>query len=142
MLSRSSSISITQPIAAGVPNMDTRIKFLILPTVALTPAALFAQRPKAAGNPLCADPAAVAAGQQLYNGTCTVCHGPAGQGDRGPALNTSTLTHGNDDGDVFHTIRTGIPNSQMAPFARLTDTQTWQLVSYIHSLQGAAPAAG
>src|SRR5438045_987793 len=66
-------------------------------------------------NPLGADPAAVAAGQQLYNGTCQTCHGPAGQGDRGPALNTSSLAHGSEDGELFHTIRTGIPNSQMPP---------------------------
>ena len=122
--------------------MDSRIKFLILATVAMTAAALFAQQPNAARNPLGADPAAVAAGQQIYNGTCTVCHGPAGQGDRGPALNTPTLAHGSDDGELFRTIRNGIPNSQMAPFAQLTDTQTWQLVSYIRSLQGIAPAAG
>ena len=29
----------------------------------------------------------------------------------------------------------------MPPYPRLTDIQTWQLVSYLHSLQG-APAAG
>src|SRR5437867_3572336 len=121
---------INQPAAAGVPNMDSRIKFLILAAVAMTAAALFAQQPAATQNPLGADPAAVAAGQQLYNGTCQACHAPAGQGDRGPALNTSTLAHGNSDAELFRTIRNGIPNSQMAPYALLTDTQTWQLVSY------------
>jgi PQQ-dependent dehydrogenase (methanol/ethanol family) len=121
--------------------MDSRIKFLILAAAAMTAAALFAQQADTTRNPLGADPAAVAAGQQLYNGTCTSCHGAAGQGDRGPALNAPTLAHGADDGELFHTIRTGIPNSQMPPFARLTDTQTWQLVSYIRSLQGTPSAA-
>src|SRR6202022_1182506 len=86
--------------------------------------------------------AAVTEGQQLYNQTCQACHGPAGQGDRGPALNTPTLAHGSDDGELFHTIRTGLPGTQMPPFARLTDTETWQLVSYVHSLQGVSSAAG
>jgi PQQ-dependent dehydrogenase (methanol/ethanol family) len=124
--------------------MDSRLKIFALFLLAGATAAVFAQQPLSdtVRNPLGADPAAVAAGQQLYNGTCQACHGPAGQGDRGPALNTSTLSHGSDDGELFHTIRTGIPNSQMPPFARLTDEQTWQLVSYIHSLQGTAAATG
>src|SRR5207249_3576391 len=92
-------------------------------------------------NPLAADPAAVGAGQQLYNQTCQACHGPAGQGDRGPALNTPTLAHGSSDGDLFHTIRAGLPATQMPAFPRLTDTQTWQLVAFIHRLQGAVPEA-
>jgi PQQ-dependent dehydrogenase (methanol/ethanol family) len=123
--------------------MYYRVKLLILAAVAISAGVLFAQQVQSdtVRNPLAADPAAVAAGQQLYNGTCQACHGPAGQGDRGPALNIPTFVHGSEDGDLFHTIRTGIPNSQMPPFARLTDAQTWQLVSYIHNLQG-APAAG
>ena len=122
--------------------MESRTKFLIVAgAAALMAGVLFAQQSDTVTNPLGNDPAAVAAGQQLYNGTCQACHGPAGQGDRGPALNTPTLAHGSDDGELFHTIRTGVPNSQMPPFPRLTDTQTWQLVSYIHSLQGITPAA-
>src|SRR6185436_2940120 len=62
------------------------------------------------------------------------------RGDRAPALNAPTLSRGNGDGDVFHTIRTGVPGTQMPPFARLTDTEIWQLTSYIRSLQGMAPA--
>jgi len=90
-------------------------------------------------NPLDADPAAAAAGRQLYDRTCAGCHGPAGQGDRGPALDTATLAHGSSDGDLFHTIRAGLPGTQMPAFPRLTDTQTWQLVAFIHRLQGAEP---
>src|SRR5207248_11426091 len=39
------------------------------------------------------------------------------------------------------TIRPGVPGTQMPPFTGLSDEQVWQLVSYIHSLQGIAPAA-
>ncbi len=105
--------------------------------------AMTAQQSDTVRNPLAADVGAVTAGQSLYDQTCQTCHGAAGQGDRGPALNTATLSRGDGDGDVFHAIREGIPGTQMPPFARLSDTQTWQLVSYIRSIQGrAASSAG
>jgi PQQ-dependent dehydrogenase (methanol/ethanol family) len=124
--------------------MDQRIKLLVFATIAAGAGVLLAQQNVAdtVRNPLAADPAAVTEGQRLYNQTCQACHGPASQGDRGPALNTPTLAHGSDDGELFHTIRTGLPGTQMPPFARLTDTETWQLVSYVHSLQGITSAAG
>jgi mono/diheme cytochrome c family protein len=85
-------------------------------------------------NPLAADAAAAAAGGASYERTCLSCHGPAGQGDRGPALNTGRFTHGSEDGDLFHAIRAGITGTQMPAFARLSDTEVWQLVSYLRSL--------
>src|SRR5689334_1712484 len=81
-----------------------------------------------------ARPTSVPDGQRLYDQACVSCHGPAGQGDRGPALNRGTFVHGNEDGDLFRTIRAGVPGTEMPPFARLTDEQVWQLVSYIRSL--------
>src|SRR6188768_2506541 len=117
---------------------------LMLALTVLSVSVLLAQQPPVSDtvrNPLSADPAAVTDGQQVYNQSCQGCHGPAGQGDRAVALNTPTFVQGSDDGDIFHSIRAGIPNSQMPAFPRLTDVQTWQLVSYIRSLQGAAPAA-
>jgi len=45
-------------------------------------------------NPLAADASAVPAGRQLYNQTCQACHGPEGQGDRGPALDRPALPPG------------------------------------------------
>ena len=92
-------------------------------------------------NPLAGNAAAAAAGRTLYDQTCQACHAPAGQGDRGPALNRGTFAHGNEDGDLFHAIRAGVTGTQMPPFARLTDEQTWQLVTYLRSLTPAAAAA-
>jgi alcohol dehydrogenase (cytochrome c) len=85
-------------------------------------------------NPLAADVAAAGAGRASYDRTCLSCHGPAGQGDRGPALNTGRFTHGSEDGDLFHAIRSGITGTQMPAFTRLSDTEVWQLVSYLRSL--------
>jgi mono/diheme cytochrome c family protein len=90
-------------------------------------------------NPLAANSAAVADGQRVYDQTCQSCHGAAGQGNRGPALATAHFAHGDEDADLFHTIRAGIAGTQMPPFRGLSDQQIWQLVTYIRSVQGTAP---
>jgi alcohol dehydrogenase (cytochrome c) len=85
----------------------------------------------------------VAAGQTLYDQLCQTCHGPAGQGggDRGPALNAGAFTHGSGDPDLFRAIRSGVRGTQMPPFAGLSETQIWQLVSYLRSLPSSSSAA-
>ncbi len=87
-------------------------------------------------NPLAGSPTAVAAGERLYRQTCQACHGGQARGDRGPALATNNFAHGNDDADLFRNIRSGISGSAMPSFSKLTNDQTWQLVSYIRSLSG------
>jgi PQQ-dependent dehydrogenase (methanol/ethanol family) len=128
--------------------MDSRVKFFVLATAAMAAGALFAQQAPVSDtvvNPLATSLTAAADGQRTYNGTCQTCHGPAGLGDRdrgGPALNVTGLKHGNGDADLFRTIRTGVPGTQMPPYKGLTDEQVWQLVSYIRSLQSdGAPAS-
>jgi alcohol dehydrogenase (cytochrome c) len=93
-----------------------------------------AQQADTTRNPLASRPDAVAAGLRLYDQTCQSCHGAAGRGDRGPALDAGRFTRGSADGDLFHTIRTGVPGTQMPPFPALSDTQVWQVVAYIRSL--------
>jgi PQQ-dependent dehydrogenase (methanol/ethanol family) len=103
-----------------------------------------AQQSDAARNPLAGRADAAAAGKQIFDQTCASCHGAAGQGDRGPALDRADVVHGGDDADLFHAIRTGVPGSGMPAFPRLTDEHTWQLVTYIRSLTpsiGSAAAA-
>ncbi len=102
---------------------------------------LFAQQSDTTRNPLGTSPAAIAAGRTLYDQTCLSCHAPAGQGDRGPALNTGAFAHGREDGDLFHSIREGVAGSQMPPFRGLSDEQVWQLVSYIRSLSSSTSVA-
>ncbi len=99
--------------------------------------------PPATTNPLTATAAAVAGGQTQYSQLCQTCHGPAGQGggDRGPALNTGTFTHGSGDADLFRAIRSGVRGTQMPPFAGLSDTEIWQLVAYLRSLHSPSSTA-
>jgi PQQ-dependent dehydrogenase (methanol/ethanol family) len=89
-------------------------------------------------NPLAGNPAAVTAGQRLYEQACQSCHGGEGRGDRAPALTSGVFRHGGLDGEIFLNIRNGIASTQMPPFRRLTTEQVWQLVSYLRSLNGAA----
>jgi len=98
------------------------------------------QRPAdTATNPLAGNPAAIAAGERLFQQTCAVCHADL---NRAPSLATGAFVHGGEDSQLAQTIRTGVPGSQMPPFAGLTTDQVWQLVSYVRSLSGATSTAG
>src|SRR5262245_52437908 len=103
---------------------------MIVTVVATTPVGRTAQQADTPSNPLAATPGAAAEGQRVYDRACQSCHGPAGLGDRGPALTTGAFVHGREDADLFHTIREGVAGTQMPPFRNLTDPQTWQLVAY------------
>src|SRR5688572_17079171 len=129
--------------------MNLRPFALLVGSIAALTIAVAAQQSDTTRNPLGTDPAAIAAGQRLFDQGCAGCHAAAGQGsDRGPAL-TGRLARGSEDGDIFHSIREGVPGTAMTPHRELSDQQTWQLVSYIKTLAGAtrsapagAPSAG
>jgi PQQ-dependent dehydrogenase (methanol/ethanol family) len=104
--------------------------------LAVGAALVVAQQSDTTRNPLGSNPSAVAAGRAVFDQTCQACHGPGATGDRGPALNTGAFSRGSEDGDLFHTIREGLPGTQMPPFRGLTDQQVWQVVSYLRSLSG------
>jgi len=94
-------------------------------------------------NPLSADAPTLAAGRQLYQTNCAVCHGTAGRGD-GPAAVGLTPRPGDftqhmlpgkhTDGQVFLWIKDGFPNSAMPAWGqRFSEEQLWQLVTYLRS---------
>ena len=92
------------------------------------------------------DPAAIAAGADLFRQKCEVCHGydgggrtemGAGQYPRPPALRTTTEAL--SDGEIFYHIRNGIRNTGM-PAWDMPDDELWQLVAYIRRLPEVAPA--
>src|SRR5215472_8664608 len=101
-----------------------------------TAVAAMAQPADTPTNPFAGDPAAVAAGQKVFNSTCTACHGEGASGGRGPALNTGRFAHGSGDYDLFQTIRTGVTGTQMPSFAALPADDVWRAVTYIKSLSG------
>ena len=122
--------------------MDQPSRLLLLFLAATTAGWLRAQQiivPDTAVNPLAGNPAAAEDGRRLFSVTCQICHGADGQGDRdrgGAVLNRAGLKHGDKDADILRVLRNGVPGTQMPPFPGLSETQAWQLVTFIHSLQG------
>jgi putative heme-binding domain-containing protein len=115
---------------AGIPAF---IVFSVL-LIVLIPAPLRAAQDKAVSNPLASDPAAPKAGELLFRSNCSPCHGlNARGGGRGPDLTSGRWVHGSSDADIFHTISTGVPGTQM-PANSFEDSETWTIVAYLRSL--------
>jgi PQQ-dependent dehydrogenase (methanol/ethanol family) len=96
--------------------------------------------PDAQKNPFAGQPAAVAAGKTLYEQTCQSCHGGEARGDRG-ALASGNFRHGSEDSDLFRTIRTGVPGTQMPAFSLLPADNVWRIITYLRSLNTNTAAA-
>ena len=112
--------------------------------VGLSAGVMIAQRadtPDTVKNPFAGDPAAIAAGRDLYAQTCQACHGGEARGDRGPSLATGNFRHGGEDNDLFQTIRTGVPGTQMPAFAALPTDTIWRIIAYLRSLNTNGAAA-
>lgn len=85
-------------------------------------------------------PEDVAAGKAIFTSRCANCHGPEGEGDRGPDLTRNVYRHGNSDRAIFMNILSGIPGTGM-PSVRLSDKEMWQIVAYVRTLRRPAAEA-
>ncbi|MBI4902578.1 MAG: c-type cytochrome [Acidobacteria bacterium] len=101
-------------------------------------------------NPAFGNPEAIAAGKKLYANSCAACHGPTGQGGRGPNLRHRGAWHPLEDDGLFRIIEKGVPSSDM-PGSNLPESQIWQTAAFVRSLTAPAiesttipgdPAAG
>ena len=91
-------------------------------------------------NPVAATSEAVGAGRRVYTRMCSRCHGAEGKGD-GPAAtgNVPDLTDphwdfGGSDGEIFSVIHDGVSADMDGYAARLSDTDIWNVVSYLKTL--------
>jgi mono/diheme cytochrome c family protein len=110
-------------------------------------------RPNAAAlkNPVAATPQSLAAGKKAYDENCAACHGPKAEGSvkagtiisiiqeqggkQPPDLTDPQWDHGSTDGDIYTTIRTGVPPTMMAAWeGRISDTDIWHIVNYLRAL--------
>lgn len=87
---------------------------------------------------------ASAAGALLYADNCAACHGPGGEGQAGPALNSAELLQSTPDEVFFSLIRTGVPGTVMPAWGQtfggpLTDEEVAQLVVYLRDWEATAP---
>jgi mono/diheme cytochrome c family protein len=99
---------------------------------------------KALKNPVPANVASVEAGKAVFTKYCRSCHGAEGKGD-GPGtpkdvhpanLASGKFVHGGSDGEIFTTIKTGVPPKfDMDSWdGRIKDPDIWNLVNYIRTL--------
>jgi cytochrome c oxidase cbb3-type subunit 3 len=120
--------------------MSEPIFMVFLLLTCLTAAQRRSQAP-AKANPLAGDEQAIAQGRDLYQHSCTVCHGLDGAvGDRGPALAGARRYLRTTDQDLFDAIRQGIPGTDMPP-SGLPEGDVWKVVAYIRSLRATAADA-
>ena len=93
---------------------------------------------RSAANPVATDPAAVTAGGKTYAEKCAKCHGADAEGKgHHPSLRTQKMQDATP-GEIYWVITHGTGMHGMPGFGKLSDTERWQLVSYIKSLQGAS----
>lgn len=88
-----------------------------------------------------------AAGRQLYQQSCVVCHGARGLGD-GPAafalnprpVNLQLHVPQHPDGFLEYWIAEGVAGTQMPSWkGELTEAQRWQIVRYLRRLAAGEP---
>src|SRR5713226_4526039 len=70
-------------------------------------------------NPFNTD-ADVQQGGALFQLHCSYCHGSHGEGGRGADLTAGVYRMGGTDSELFETIRTGVPGTEM-PVVRASD---------------------
>jgi cytochrome c oxidase cbb3-type subunit III len=82
---------------------------------------------------LMASPEALARGRQIFEMQCVTCHGPKGEGDRGPMLAQPTLVKATDDRTLITIVARGITGTEM-PGGRMKAGEAPYLAAYVKSL--------
>jgi putative heme-binding domain-containing protein len=73
-------------------------------------------------------------GQKLFSVQCALCHGPAGEGGRGPTLTRAVLLHAPDDAALIQVIENGIRGTEMPGADAMSEKETRQTAAYVRSL--------
>ena len=76
-------------------------------------------------------------GHRLFTTHCASCHGPNGEGAKGPTLAQANLPRASDDESLKRIIANGIDGTEM-PFARMEWVDIERVAKYVRSL-GALP---
>ena len=75
----------------------------------------------------------VANGMRLYQGNCTGCHGPEGDGIAGVNFSAGRYRRAASDDDIVRIIVGGIPGTPMPP-SNFSDGQAGTIVAYLRSM--------
>jgi len=73
-------------------------------------------------------------GEKLFEVHCALCHGPKGEGSRGPLLARAKLTRAPDDATLLKVIEEGIRGTEMPNAKALSDNEIRQTAAYVRSL--------
>jgi cytochrome c oxidase cbb3-type subunit 3 len=76
-------------------------------------------------------------GRRLFETHCAICHGPRGEGGKGPTLAQPSLPRASDEESLIRIISQGIPNTEM-PQARMQRADILLIAKFVKSL-GAQP---
>ena len=107
----------------------------------LLASAALAQQRAGETSPIEHSEQAVQQGREIYNRTCTVCHGLNGAaGDRGPAVGAGRSYVLRSDKAIFDALQNGIPGTPMPP-SGLQPADIARVVAYIRSLRATASDA-
>ena len=95
-------------------------------------------------NPVPADATSLARGAELFNITCTPCHGKGGKGDgpvaaflrnKKPIDLTGPVAQSLSDGAIFMVITNGTPGGMPPLNENLLVRERWDVVNYVRQLQ-------
>jgi cytochrome c oxidase cbb3-type subunit III len=106
----------------------------LLSAFSLSALAVFAADPKPT-KPLPTSPADLAQGAKLFRNHCGLCHGPKGEGSRGPMLTRAKLRRAPDDDALVKILTDGIRGTEM-PGAenQMSEHEIRQTAAYVRSL--------
>jgi cytochrome c oxidase cbb3-type subunit 3 len=79
-------------------------------------------------------PADLQRGQKLFQVQCALCHGPKGEGGRGPTLAKPKLTRAPNDAALVKVIEDGIRGTEMPGAGAMSDREMRQTAAYVRSL--------
>src|SRR4051794_17728663 len=93
--------------------------------------ALSAAAPAQSSNPFSGDVLAAEAGSKVFRANCESCHGSEGHAGAAPDLTRGTLLS-DQDADLFRTISTGLPGTDMPDWSkRLATDEIWRVVTFL-----------
>jgi len=78
-------------------------------------------------------------GQRTFMGQCAGCHGPHGEGAKGPPLNRGVFEHARTDFELFRVIRSGISGTEMPSAIQISDKEIWQTIAFVKTFAASAP---
>jgi len=86
------------------------------------------------------DPTILASGETIFKRQCAVCHSEDGGGGIGPNLTDEYFLHGATIGEIYNTVKVGVPDKGMISWEPVLSSEQMRDVSaYIITLVGTNP---